>query len=61
MEKFIANLKRQAEENPVLALAVAAGLITSISKLIDSGSTLQNSHAWKQEVARRTMKDATTK
>ena len=48
MEDFINNLKRQAEENPVLALVVAAGLITATSKLI-------NSMAWKQEVARRAM------
>jgi hypothetical protein len=51
MDDFINNLKRQAEENPVLALAVAAGLITATSKLV-------NSWAWKQEVARRAMKDA---
>lgn len=58
MDKFVENLKRQAEENPVLALGVAAGLITSVSQLINSGSTLKNSHAWKQEVARRAAKDA---
>lgn len=56
--KFLDNLARQAEENPVFALGVAAGLITAISKLIDSGSTLKNSNAWKQEVKRRAMKDA---
>lgn len=57
MDHFLDNLKQQAEENPVLALGVAAGLITSISKLIDSGATLKNSHAWKKEVARRALKD----
>jgi hypothetical protein len=56
--KFVNNLKRQAEENPVLAMGVAAGLITAISKLIDSGATAANSRAWKQEVARRAAKDA---
>jgi hypothetical protein len=58
MDRFVENLKRQAEENPVLAMGVAAGLITAISKLIDSGATLKNSNAWKQEVARRAVKDA---
>lgn len=61
MHRFIENLKRQAEENPVLALGVGAGLITAISKLIDSGATASNSRAWKQEVARRAMKDAAKK
>jgi hypothetical protein len=51
MDKFIHNLKEQAEENPILALGVAAALLGAASKLI-------NSAAWKQEVARRAMKDA---
>lgn len=59
--RFLNNLKTQAEENPVLALGVAAGLITSISKLIDSGATAANSRAWKKEVARRALKDITKK
>lgn len=51
MNEFLTNLQRQAEENPVLALGVAAGLLTSIGKLV-------NAAAWKQEVKRRAMKDA---
>lgn len=54
MDKFINNLKEQAEENPMLALGVAAALIGAASKLI-------NSMAWKQEAARRVMKDARIK
>lgn len=46
MDKFVDNLKHQAEENPMLALGVAAALATSISKLV-------NAAAWKKEVARR--------
>jgi len=57
MNEFFDNLKRQAEENPVLALGVAAGLITAISKLIDSSGNARNSRAWAQEVQRRAMKD----
>ena len=50
MDKFIDNLKRQAEENPALTMGVAAALITSVSKLI-------NASAWKKEVKRRDLKD----
>jgi hypothetical protein len=51
VEKFLKNLQRQAEENPVLALGVAAGLIGAVSKFMDSTS-------WKKEVRRRAKKDA---
>ena len=53
MDKFIANLQRQAEENPVLALGVAAGLITAVSKLLDATANTKNSKAWAKEVNRR--------
>lgn len=56
--RFVDNLARQAEENPVLALGVAAGLITAITKLIGAGTDASNARAWKKEVARRAMKDA---
>lgn len=58
MNEFIDNLKRQAAENPVVAVVVAAGLITAISKLVDSTGNARNSRAWAQEVRRRAMKDA---
>jgi len=58
MEKFLDNLKRQAEENPVLALGVAAGVLTALAKLIDSGADARNSRAWAKEVQRRARKDA---
>lgn len=51
-DRFVANLTRQAEENPVLALGVAAALFTSLSKLV-------NAAAWKKEVNRRAVKDRT--
>lgn len=54
---FLNNLKRQAEENPIIALGVAAGLITAISKLVDAGAGAKNSRAWTKEVARRAAKD----
>lgn len=49
-DRFVKNLTRQAEENPVVALGVAAALFTSLSKLV-------NAAAWKKEVNRRAMKD----
>jgi hypothetical protein len=60
-QRFVDNLARQAEENPVVALGVAAGLITAIGKFISASSDARNSRAWKQEVARRAMKDAMKK
>ncbi|HVI79594.1 MAG TPA: hypothetical protein VM715_15795 [Candidatus Acidoferrum sp.] len=57
MNRLLENLQRQAEENPMLALGVAAGLITAISKLIDSSANAKNSKAWAKEVNRRVMKN----
>lgn len=51
---FIDNLKKQAEENPILALAAAAAVLTAAGKFI-------NSIAWKQEVARRVKMEARKK
>lgn len=61
MNRFLNNLKIQAEDNPVLAMAVAAGLITSVSKLLGTTVDMKNASAWKQEVARRAMKDGLKK
>jgi hypothetical protein len=58
MNPFLENLKHEAEANPIIALAIGAGLITSISKLIDSSVNAKNSRAWAAEVARRAAKDA---
>lgn len=49
-DRFVKNLADQVEENPMLALGIAAGLLTGLSKLI-------NSNAWRREVKRRQMKD----
>lgn len=56
MDRFLDNLKKEAEENPIVALGVAAALITALSKLIDSGATSRNSRAWIKEVDRRVKK-----
>lgn len=51
MDEFIANLKRQIQENPLMALAAAGAIMTGVSKIFYASS-------WRMEVARRAMKDA---
>jgi len=46
MERFLENLKLQAEENPMAALGVAAALFHGAAKLL-------NARAWSKEVTRR--------
>ena len=46
MKQFIANLKSNIEENPVLALAGAAALITSVAKLVDAVGHYSSRHAY---------------
>lgn len=58
MEKFLENLKAQAEANPVLAMGVAAGLLTAISKLMDANTNARNAKSWSRETQRRAIKDA---
>jgi hypothetical protein len=58
---FLDNLKRQAEENPVVALGVGAALITAISKLVTASSNSRNSKVWAQEVERRVQQAALDK
>jgi hypothetical protein len=53
MNEFLENLKREASENPVVAIAVAAGLLTAASKLINASGNARNSRAWAKEVDRR--------
>lgn len=58
MEKFLENLKHQAEDNPVLAMGVAAGLLTAVGKLVEAHTNSRNSKSWMRETQRRAMKDA---
>lgn len=58
MNEFLENLKRQAADNPLVALGVGVGLMTAISKLLDSSTEAKNAKAWQREVARRAAKDA---
>jgi len=53
MNRFLENLQRQAEENPMVAMGIAAALITAITKLNDSRVNSRNANAWAKEVDRR--------
>lgn len=56
MNRFLENLKTQAEDNPVVALGVAAGVITTITQLLNAAASTKNSRTWKKEVNRRSAK-----
>ena len=58
MNTFFANLKREAEANPTLTLAVAAGLLTAASKFIDASGRAKGSAAYARDVDRRIRKEA---
>lgn len=53
MKKFIDNLKRQAEENPLAALAISAALFTATSKLLDANTARVSAQTHAKEVDRR--------
>jgi len=56
VSRFVENLKSQAEENPTLALGIAAGLITALAQLYSSRTAAKNSKVWAKEVHRREKK-----
>lgn len=47
------NMKTQAEENPLAAVAVVALVVTAATKLLNAISANRNSKAWSREVKRR--------
>lgn len=53
MHRFIENLKRQAEDNPVVALGVGAAFLTAFGKFIDAAGHARGSHAYAKDVNRR--------
>lgn len=53
MERFIRNLKAQAEENPLAAIAIGLVVATTATKLMQTGVAAHNSRVWAREVARR--------
>jgi len=55
MNKHYENLKRQAEANPLGALAVATTAIMAATKLMQANTERGNAKTWKKEVERRSM------
>jgi hypothetical protein len=47
------KLKKQVEENPLLAAGIFAGVLTGASKLMNANTQRKNSKTWKKEVERR--------
>lgn len=47
------TIKRQAEENPLGAVAVVALVVTAATKLMNAMSANRNSKSWAREVKRR--------
>lgn len=56
MQKFWNNLKYQAEQNPIAALAVGAAVLTAATKLMQANTERENARSWAKEVDRRRMK-----
>lgn len=54
--RFVQNLKRQAEENPIVVIGVSAAFITAVSKLLDSNTKRSYAKANAQEIERRKYK-----
>jgi malic enzyme len=53
VKKFMLNLKRQAEENPMVAIGVGTAAVAVATKLVEAAVSTRNSQTWKQEVNRR--------
>lgn len=53
MHPFLDNLKRQAQENPLLAAGVGAAILTAVGKFIDAAGHARGSHAYAKDVNRR--------
>jgi hypothetical protein len=53
VRRFWENLKRQAEDNPILALGVGAAFLTAFGKFVDAAGHARGSHAYAKDVNRR--------
>lgn len=58
MKKFVENLKRQAEENPFLALGIGAAVLTAAGKFIDAAGHAAGSRAYARQVDDRIRKSS---
>lgn len=46
MNELLTRFKTEAEKNPLLALAVGAGFITAVAKLIDAVGSVRSKNAY---------------
>jgi hypothetical protein len=53
MKKFVDNLKRNAQENPVQTLIVAALVLTAMAKFVESAGHAAGSRAYARQVDHR--------
>jgi hypothetical protein len=51
--KFVANLKHQAEENPVVVMMATAALLTAVAKVIDAHGHNAGSRAYAKQINRK--------
>lgn len=56
MHRFVENLKRQAEENPIMTLGIGAAVLTAVGKFIDAAGHARGSNAYAKDVNRRIKK-----
>jgi len=56
MNEFLENLKKQAEEQPMVAMGIAAAVIGAVGKLINANTNHRNAKTWNREVDRRIKK-----
>jgi hypothetical protein len=56
MKRFWENLKRQAEENPIMTLGIGAAVLTAVGKFITAAGHARGSHAYAKDVNRRIKK-----
>lgn len=47
------NLKRQVEEQPLIAVGIGAALLSGAAKLLNASTARKNSKTWRREVKRR--------
>jgi hypothetical protein len=48
------RLKKQVEENPLVAMGIGAAVLSGLAKLMNANSARKNSNTWRKEVNRRT-------
>lgn len=56
MNKFVSNLLKQSEDNPVLAIGAGAAAITAIAKLLDSASSVRSKNAYAKQIKNKRKK-----